>query len=64
MSDRKPQIRPSAFATIEKSGSVSVKLSEFLGSTDGKAQLDKMKLVRGITERNASNSAPTASPKK
>jgi hypothetical protein len=56
MSERKSQIRPSVFATIEKSGSVSVKLNEFLGSAEGKEQLEKMKLVRGVAERLAGRS--------
>ena len=56
MSDKKLQVKPSAFATIQRSGSVSVKLNEFLGSEAGKAQLDQMKSVRHLAERSSSSS--------
>jgi hypothetical protein len=64
MPERKSQFRPSPFATIERSGSVSVKLDEFLGSAAGKVQLDKMKLVRGVAERQAAKIPPVGAAKK
>jgi hypothetical protein len=54
MTDKKSVFKASPFATIQRSGSVSVKLNEFLGTDAGKAQLNQMKSVRGVAERAAS----------
>jgi hypothetical protein len=54
MTDKKFIFKASQFATIQKSGSVSVKLNEFLGSKEGRTQLDNMKLVRDVAERSSS----------
>jgi hypothetical protein len=56
MTDKKSQFKASPFATIERSGSVSVKLNEFLGSDAGKLQIKQMKSVREVAERIASQS--------
>jgi hypothetical protein len=51
MTTKKSLFKASPFATIERSGSVSVKLNEFLGSPEGRSQLNHMKLVRDIAEK-------------
>ena len=60
MTDKKNQFKASPFATIGRSGSVSVKLNEFLGSPRGRSQLNDMKLVRDIAERiNSTAKSPS-----
>jgi hypothetical protein len=51
MTEKKSLFKASEFATIQKSGSVSVKLNKFLGSDEGKSQLKQMEAVREIAER-------------
>lgn len=63
MTHQKSSFKPSPFATIERSGSVSVKLNEFLGSPAGKSQLNNMKLVRDVAER-AGKASPLDTSKK
>jgi hypothetical protein len=63
MTDKKSQFKASQFATIERSGSVSVKLNEFLGSSQGRSQLNDMKLVRDVAER-INSAAKSAGDKK
>jgi hypothetical protein len=64
MTDKKSVFKASPFATIERSGSVSVKLNEFLGTEAGKSQLKQMKSVREVAERVAAQSTSSGSGKK
>jgi hypothetical protein len=60
MTDKKSQFKASPFATIQKSGSVSVKLNEFLGSDAGKSQLKQMQAVREVAQRSLPDSSLAA----
>lgn len=64
MTDKKFNFKVSPFATIQKSGSVSVKLNEFLGTATGKSQLKQMQAVREVTERGTTAPLATGTNRK
>jgi hypothetical protein len=64
MSEKKSQFKASEFATIQKSGSVSVKLNEFLGSEAGKLQLKRMEAVREVAQRIPASDSTAADKRK
>ncbi len=60
---KKYSFKVSPFATIDRSGSISVKLNEFLGSDVGRSQLNDMKRVRTVAERMAAHASVNSGKK-